>query len=75
MLISLRNARGEYIAKIKVENDHVVENKLEGCYESDLDSFSDGEPIYRLDLIENREILEEFSTEELLNEIRSRVLP
>ena len=47
MLISLRNARGEYIAKIKVENVHVVENKLEGCYESDLNSVSDGELIYR----------------------------
>ena len=72
MIIKIRNAREENIATVKVENGLVVEEELEGCYETDMDERKDGELVYRLDLSENTDILEEFSTEALLDEIRSR---
>lgn len=72
MIIRIRNARLEDIATIKVKNDHVVEEELKDCYETDLDCGNNGELVYRLDLDENTDVLEKFSTEALLDEIRNR---
>ena len=73
MQIKIRNARDEIIATIQINNGKIEEEKCEGCYVSDIDTNKDGETIYRVDLTERTELLEEFSNKELLEEISSRM--
>lgn len=73
MTINIRNDRGQTIAFIKVENDHVVEESLKGCYVNDIDGNSDGSCHYRLDINPPQEFIEGLSNEVLLDEIRNRM--
>lgn len=73
MTINIRNDRGQSIAFIKVEDGHVVEESLRGCYVSDIDCNNDGSCHYRLDINPPQELVEGLSNETLLDEIRNRM--
>lgn len=73
MKIKIRNDRDNIIATIEVFSNHVVEETLQGCYESGFFVDDDGEPIYHINIITPDNLVEELSNETLLDEIRSRM--
>ena len=71
--IKIRNDRGNIVASIEIQDGVVVEETLKGCWMSDLDCEDDGTPIYRLDLNDSTETLENYSKQALLDEVASRM--
>ena len=72
--IKIRNDRGNIVASIEIQDGVVVEETLKGCWISDLDREDDGTPIYRLDLNDSTETLENYSNQALLEEVQSRMI-
>lgn len=72
--INIRNDRGNTVVSIEIEDGVIVEETLKGCWMSDLDREDDGTPIYRLDLNDSPETLENYSNQALLEEIQSRMI-
>ena len=73
MTISIKNDRGQTIATIKVENDHVIEEELNGCFCADIDVNDDGSCHYELMITPLQEFVEGLSNEVLLREINNRM--
>lgn len=74
MVIKVRNDRGRIVLRLKIANDEIVGESLEGCYISDIDRDIDNEIIYRLDVAVPENLVEELSNQTLLDEISHRMI-
>ena len=73
MTINIVNDRGLTVARLKIEEETIVDEQTLGCFIKDIDGNDDGSLDYKLELLSSTETIENFSNETLLDEIRSRM--
>lgn len=69
----IKNARDEVVAKIVLDGGVLREDKFEKCFVEDIDGDGKGNTVYTIQLMDDRDLIEEFSTDDLLDELRMRV--
>lgn len=73
MTINIVNDRGLTVARLKIEEETIVDEQTLGCFIKDIDGNDDGSLDYKLELLSSTETIKNFSNETLLDEIRSRM--
>lgn len=70
--ICFRNDKGNVAATLFVEDGHIDEETMEGCWVADLETSKDGIPNYYVDFVVPQDDLSQLSCRTLLEEIACR---